>query len=335
MVLEIQEQLDIFVRAHFDPAASAINVEEGDGHAGLTFLFDIVAPGRNKAGYVLKKAPSGVRRSGNTDIYRQAPLLRALYKDKLPVPDMPWAGEDERWFGAPYIIMQRLPGRTYQYWDPHPSFPKTAEFAVSTWRMAAKALPDIHKFDWRNKLPDWQAPESLREQVERWRPIYQKSPESAWIASAEKVEALLLKHLPIVDDNPIGLVHGDYQPGNLLYYEGQVSGVIDWDLSAIGGQLLDIGWLMMMSEGAVWRALGPIPTLDAREIRQIYEFGMGRSYSAIPWFQAYAGFRMGSIACLNVRLHRKGQRHDPVWETAALGVPELFDNARLVLEKGC
>jgi prepilin-type processing-associated H-X9-DG protein len=331
--MELRGQIAHFARVHIDRAAVLASLEEGDGHAGLTFLFDVALPAGDRVSYVLKLAPKGVRRAGNTDVYRQAPLLRALHGQGLPVPSVPWAGEDEGWFGVPYIVMERLPGRTFQHFDTHPSFPRTAAFAISTWRQAAEALPQFHKFDWRKHLANWQCPEDLREQVERWRAIYVKSPVEEWLRAAEKVEALLLEHLPNINDNPIGLIHGDYQPGNVLYVDGQATGVIDWELSGIGGQLLDIGWLMMMSD-RTFQDQRPesLPALDPAEMREIYEAGMGRTFKAIPWFRAYAGFRMGSIACLNVRLHRNGRRHDPTWEQVALGVPDLFGNARAILE---
>jgi len=150
---------------------------------------------------------------------------------------------------------------------------------------------------------------------------------------AEQTEWLLLSHLPTKDNNPIGLVHGDYQPGNLLFHDGRVSGVIDWELSGIGGSLLDVGWLMMMSDRTGWSLLSdPMPALDPALIQDMYEARMERAFRALSWFRAYAGFRMGSIACLNVRLHRKGQRNDPIWESLALGIPEFFGNARALLE---
>ena len=48
-----------------------------DGHAGLTFGFDVFGvAGQPLGSYVLKLAPIGLTRRGNTDVYRQAPLLR-------------------------------------------------------------------------------------------------------------------------------------------------------------------------------------------------------------------------------------------------------------------
>jgi aminoglycoside phosphotransferase (APT) family kinase protein len=82
-----------------------------DGHAGLTFGFDTVdAAGLLLDCYVLKLAPAGVTRRGNTDVYRQAPLLRALKATGLPVPAVPWASTDGGVLGTPFIVMERLPG---------------------------------------------------------------------------------------------------------------------------------------------------------------------------------------------------------------------------------
>ena len=51
-------------------AADAIggnNVQESDGHAGLTFLFEVIDGQGAATGYVIKLPPKGVRRHGNTD----------------------------------------------------------------------------------------------------------------------------------------------------------------------------------------------------------------------------------------------------------------------------
>lgn len=328
----LKANLAAFVHDCCGPGIELAAVHGSDGHAGLTFLFETRhAATRAIAGrYVLKIPPAGVTRRGNTDVYRQAPLLRALHAAGLPVPDVPWADENEHWFGVPFIVMERLPGRVFFVWDPHPSFARTAEAAGPLWRQCVEALPGFHRFDWRRSLAGWQAPEPLREQVERWRKIYLHAPEPHWIEQAREVEALLLRTLP--EDTPVGLFHGDYQPGNVLYEQGRLSGVIDWELSGLGAQLIDVGWLMMAADPRnwidEWHAIHP-PSPD--EIRALYEAGMGRRYAEIPWFQAFAGYRLASIGCLNVKLHRRGQRVDPVWEKMGLVLSHMFERAREIL----
>jgi len=329
---KLTHSLQAFIQHVFGDGFELAELTESDGHAGLTFLFAVRAraTGEVASRHVLKVPPPGVARRGNTDVYRQAPLLRALHAAGLPVPQVPFASEDETLFGVPYIVMERLPGRTFFMWDPHPSYAREPAVVEPLWRQAVEALPGFHLFDWQTKLAGWQAPEPLQEQVSRWRRIYQQSPEPQWITQAEEVERLLLATMP--EGSPIGLYHGDYQPGNILYEDGRLTGVIDWEISGIGDVLLDVGWLMMAAdqhnwvEG--WRSICPPPVEEGRDI---YEARMGRRFAAIPWYQAFAGYRLGSIGCLNVKLHRKGQRHDPIWESIGLCLSSMFDRAREIL----
>lgn len=328
---ELKANLALFIRDHLGPETELAAVSDSDGHAGLTFLFETRVKGSRAPGhYVLKIPPRGVARRGNTDVYRQAPLLRALHAAGLPVPMVPWADENEHWFGVPFIVMERLPGRTFFVWDPHPSFARTAHAAEPLWRAAVEVLPRIHQFDWRRQLANWQAPEPLLEQITRWQRIYLQSPEPYWIEQAQAVEQLLLKTMPA--NAPVGLYHGDYQPGNILYDAGKLTGVIDWEISGIGDSLLDIGWLMMAADQANWvETWHPIHPPAVAEIRDIYEHGMRQIYPDIPWYRAFAGFRLASIGCLNVKLHRKGQRHDPIWENMGLCLSAMFERAREIL----
>ena len=60
---------------------------------------------------------------------------------------------------------------------------------------------------------------------------------------------------------------------------------------------------------------------------------MGRTFETLPWYQAFAGYRLASIGCLNVKLHRKGQRPDQLWEKMAPTVLPMFSRAHDILGK--
>jgi aminoglycoside phosphotransferase (APT) family kinase protein len=132
----------------------------------------------------------------------------------------------------------------------------------------------------------------------------------------------------------VGLVHGDYQPGNVLFEDGRAVAVIDWELSGIGAQGLDLGWLMMSADPAMWaEPERPRFVPSPQEVQRLYETRSGRAVEAADWYQALAGFRLASIACLNVKLHRKGQRHDPIWERFAASVMPMFERALQLLSQ--
>ncbi|MDN5938860.1 MAG: phosphotransferase family protein [Salinisphaera sp.] len=327
----VENELARFFAEEVDTGARVMDVEVADGHAGLTFLFALERGGAVED-YVLRLPPPGVKRHGNTDVYRQAPLLRALHAAGLPVPAVPWAHAGEDWFGLPFLIMERLPGRTLLAWDPDPAHERKPEVIQPLWLQAADALAAIHRFDWRTDLADWEATKPLADQIAFWQPIYERAPETAWAPAGARTQRLLVDSIPA--DPSIGLVHGDYQPGNVLYQDGRISGVIDWELSHIGAQTLDLGWLMMMADPAMqdasYRCIHP-PTPTA--IRCTYERALGHTVADAPWYQALAGYRFGAIACLNVKLHRKGQREDALWEKIAPSVPYLFGHAAHLLRE--
>ncbi|MEQ8660136.1 MAG: phosphotransferase, partial [Gammaproteobacteria bacterium] len=132
---EVRGGLEQFIRDEFGAAARLAGLRESDGHAGLTFLFEVVEAGGTSRPYVIKLPPRGVRRRGNTDVYRQAPLLRALKADGLPVPDVPFASDDDTnpWFALPFIVMERLPGHTFFVWDPAPGVPRDRATCEGYW----------------------------------------------------------------------------------------------------------------------------------------------------------------------------------------------------------
>lgn len=326
------EQLNRFVDARYPAGSKVQGLTEADGHAGLTFNFQVTDPatGGIADDLFLKVPPKGVKRKQNTDVYRLVPLLDTLDQCGIPVPKVRWAGDDEDWFDVPYVMTEKMPGRTLLVWDPHSSYARTPEVMEPLWRLTAEALVDIHKVDWRTALADWEQPRPLDIEVNRWDRIYGQAPYPEWVTAAEEVHKLLLDTMR--DGQPVGLIHGDYQPGNLLFENGKLVAILDWELSGIGAHLLDIGWLMMCADPLSWvDSWGPIHPLPIDQIREIYETGRGQKYPDIPWYQALAGFRLASIGCLNVKLHQKGQRQDPLWENFIDAIPVMFERAKQLL----
>lgn len=318
-------RLQKFIENECGPDSRVANLAAmEDGHAGLTFGFDIMgAAGELLDSYVLKLAPAGVARRGNTDVYRQAPLLRALKAAGLPVPAVPWASPDGDALGTPFIVMERLPGRVFLVWEPHSSFPRDPIQVRRVWLRAARMLARLHEVDWQTSLPDWEKPRPLSEELDFWTPLLRHAQEREWLVAGTELRTLLAAHLP--DSHPVGVVHGDFQPGNILYVDGRAEGLIDWELTSIGSQGLDVGWLLMMSDSRAWDlAWQPVAPISREELIDTYREAGGPALLHIDWYQALANYRLGAIACLNVKLHRTGKRTDILWERFAPSISSLF-----------
>ncbi len=324
----LSERLRLLVRRQFGDDAEFLALAPlEEGHAGLTFGFSIRMSREAITDFVLKLAPFGVKRQGNTDVYRQAPLLRALNAAGQPVPGIPVASPDESDLGTPFIVMDRLPGRTFIIWEPHASFDLAEDRVAALWTQAASALARLHAFDWRGALRDWEQPRPLAGELAYWAPILAKAPDDYWLQQGRALADALAARIP--DGGPVGIVHGDYQPGNLLFDDGRLTGIIDWELASIGAQALDLGWLAMMADPHCWdTGWQPHVGIDRDALIALYEEARGARVAAIDWFQALACYRMGAIACLNVRLHRTGRRVDPLWDRFAPSITTLFSRGR-------
>lgn len=324
-------KLESLVQATRGPLACVrgLHVME-DGHAGLTFGFETLQEGSAPASYILKLAPVGVPRRGSTDVYRQAALLRALHGAGQPVPAIAWASQDEAALGTPFIVMERLPGRVFVPWEPDASFSRDPDCVRVLWVQAIRALAGFHRLNWTDALADWETPYTLASELARWNSLLRHAPDPSWFEAGQKQHRMLDAVRP--PDTPIGLVHSDYQPGNVLYEDGRMTGVIDWDLSGIGAQGIDVGWLMMMIDPAAWaEGWRPLAPITRDELLAVYRDAGGTAFDHLEWFQAFAQFRLGAIACLNVKLHRNGRRPDALWERFAPSVSTLFARAQELL----
>jgi aminoglycoside phosphotransferase (APT) family kinase protein len=330
----LQRQLQDFAVAHYGAGAFVSQVEVMPGHAGLSFGFrvDYQESGqpRNDS-LVMRLPPKGVRQSGNTDVLRQVPILQALKRHGVPVATVRWFGSDLRWFEVPYIMVERLPGRTFRSSEPDPSYDLSPPGVARLYHQAVYALTQIHQLDWQKELAGWEAPRSLETEIRFWDTILAKAAESQWVTQGQEVRDLLLQHQP--QDPPVGLFHGDFQGSNFLFDGEKLMAVLDWEISGIGGQLLDLGWLLVFLDPESWdlpcKPIASVP--PAEELIAFYEEGMKRKTPDVAWYRALAGYRFGVISGFNIMLHRRGKCHDPEWERIASSVAFLFGRAKALI----
>jgi aminoglycoside phosphotransferase (APT) family kinase protein len=322
----LHAQLERWSGVHYHEGTTIADLRPMPGHAGLSFGFRVVDSTGTLDELVVRMPPKGVRRAGNTDVLRQVPLLLALRRAGVPVAEVVWWDADEQWFDVPYFMVRFLHGETYAVRDPAPVF--AGIDPADVLRSAVEALALVHRVDHVALLPDWEPAKSLESEVEFWAPILQKAAEPEWIQLGEQTRRMLLQRLPV--DPVVGVFHGDFQTNNILFDGSSVVAVIDWEISGIGAQLIDLGWLLFMNDAASWAdgtGLERLPPFEA--IVHWYATAVGRPVTLddVAFYRALSGYRFGVISGLNVMLHRTGKRHDPEWERIALSVPSMFRRA--------
>lgn len=326
---ERTEQLRAWARAHLDPDAEVTAVSPMPGHAGLSFGFEVSVRGVPAESLVIRFAPPGVRRSGNTDVLRQVPLLEALERNGVPIAPLVWSTHDPVWFGTDCIVQRKVAALPLHMFEPDSGVRVEPADSTPYLRRAVEALALVHRVDWRRDLADWEPLRTVEAEVSFWRGLLAKAPERSWIEHGGTLADRVLATDP--DQHAIGVFHGDYQTNNVLFdpVDGHLVAIVDWEIAGLGPTALDVGWFAMMCDPANWPASLSKRLRTPAEPEDVFAWYAEASGRPVPhpeWYTALACFRYGAIAAFNVRLHRTGRRVDAFNAAMAEGVPLLFQH---------
>jgi aminoglycoside phosphotransferase (APT) family kinase protein len=313
---------------HYGTGAVIEELRPMPGHGGLSFGFDVVA-GDRRDPLVVRVPPPGVRRHAATDVLRQVPVLQAARAAGVPVPEVRWWSDDERWFAAPFFMVERLAGTSIDCWEP---VSMDSLSVRRVFRQAIEALVTIHQLPWRAQLAGWSVPRSLGVEIAAWEPVLAKGENPDWVKQGLELRDLLLTRRP--GEPEPGLFHGDFYSNNWVCTGEQLLAVVDWETASLGASLLDVGWLCMMYDRESW---GPTrqafmtwsPPPD--EIVAMYEGASGQAVADVNWYRALAAWRMSCTTALFYRLHVTGRRPDPTWELFAEAFSPMVERGRRLL----
>ena len=105
--------------------------------------------------------------------------------------------------------------------------------------------------------------------------------------------------------------------------------MIDWELVGIGATLNDVGWIATFNDPPAWNhpgaTSGMMPSAD--ELVAMYSDAWGAPLPDLRWYRALAAYKFAIITGLNLGLHRRGKRHDPLWEVTKESMGSLVDRA--------
>jgi aminoglycoside phosphotransferase (APT) family kinase protein len=153
-------------------------------------------------------------------------LLQMLQTADIAAPAPHLLDESGEIFPSPYLVMEFIEGE--------PNFAPT-DSADLTPQLAAH-LAAIHHIDGAHY--DLSFLPNITEQFTRR--LRQRPAKFDDSLSEERIRAALEPVWPPQPHNPPALLHGDYWPGNVLWKDGQLAAVIDWEDAALGDPLADV-----------------------------------------------------------------------------------------------
>lgn len=174
-----------------------------------------------------------VRQYGDTDLQQnphvaahELKLLHLLQSVGCPAPKPYYVDQSGEIFTTPYIVTEYVEGQ--------PEF-APANVSDLILQLAAQ-LYRIHRIDASHPdlsfLP-------LQEQVYGKR-VTERPPKLDESLDEPRIRTALESVWPLRRQNPSVLLHGDYWPGNILWREGQLVAVIDWEDAHAGDPLADL-----------------------------------------------------------------------------------------------
>ncbi|GAA1545458.1 phosphotransferase family protein [Nocardioides humi] len=308
------------------------SVEPTPGNAGRGYLSRVSIGGR-ELGIAVRLAVPGIAETGTNDVLRQARLVEHVHAHDVPVPGVLWRTADHHWFGSSAVAYQWVEAKPLHFFREDLSVPAPADRHADLLLQAVDALAQLHGVP----VPDGvgRGADATTE-VRRWQSLLgrldaQDPLDPADIAAVEALGRILLEDPPPLE---VGLIHGDFQSNNLLFADGRLRAIVDWELAGAGPQLLDLAWLALFADLSCWS-----PGQRARMRVDVPTAALTERYAALrggtpglAWARAAACYRFAALTLYNLRLHRTGKRPDAAWEQLADSVPCLVAAGRRAQE---
>ena len=270
------------------------------GHSNLTYLISVA--GKE---YVLRRPPFGTRVKSAHDMGREYRVLSKLHSVYPPAPRPTVYCEDPAVIGAPFYLMERLPGIVIRKELPGP----LAESPEQCRRLSLALVDNLavlHGLDLNAAgLADFGRPEGyVRRQIEGWSQRWRDA-QTEDVPAMNQAADWLAAEMPT--ESGAALIHNDYKLDNILLDPGNldhITGLLDWEMATVGDPLMDLGtalsYWIEARDPAVFQQLRFSPTTAAGfitrgEFVERYVERGGRAPANPVYYYVYGLFKLAVI----------------------------------------
>lgn len=258
---------------------------------------------------VLRLPPAAGAMLDGHDVLAQAKIYQALGEcpGAPTVPDIVAICDDAAILGAPFFLMKRVEGEAVsdvnlQSWfvDPQDAFRSDL---ASQWISAIASLANLPLLA---VLGDPMSPD---DDARRW---------MAFASAADCPELVScfarLLDVPAPLSGPPAVVHGDPKLSNIMWDEGHISAVLDWEMALNGDPLADLGYMLYGLESPYHVATRPQKLdgmLDRDVLIALWEQQSGRSAVGVFWHEIAQLGKIAAIIAEGTNMHVTGRSDDP------------------------
>jgi len=293
--------LDRHLRAVGVPRSGDLRAElVSGGRSNLTFLvYD------DDSKWVLRRPPLHGRTPSAHDMAREYRVVAALADTEVPVARAVTMRDDDSVLGAPFQMVDYVPGRIVRYAD---ELAALGDEQVIDGCVDAliRVLADLHAIDPASVgLADFGKPDGyLERQIRRWGSQWElvRHDDDPRDDDVRRLHAALGDALPPAGRSSI--VHGDYRIDNTILDADDakvVRAVLDWEMSTLGDPLSDVALMCVersplfdQVHGAAAWSSPLIPDVD--ELARRYSLASGQPLEHWDFYMALAYFKLAIIA---------------------------------------
>jgi len=294
---------------------------------------------------ILRRPPLGHVLPTAHDMKREFTAMAALADTPVPVPQMLHLCSDPALLGQPFYVMEAVEGHICRESLPV-GYADRPEQRRAIGEGLVRVLGDLHNVvPAEVGLSEFGRPEGyLARQVSRWG----KQWDATRLDGMEAVDALaadLAASVPTTQRSTI--VHGDFRLDNTILdpsTPGKVAAVLDWEMSTLGDPLADLGILLVYwsqaddgttrSAGTVVPAATALEGFPTRaEVAQLYAERSGLDLTELPWYSAFAFWKLAVVVAGIVARVRGGAMIGPGFEGMEDRIAPLIELGRTTLDE--
>jgi aminoglycoside phosphotransferase (APT) family kinase protein len=322
----------------FDLAAPLMVEQFPGGHSNLTYLLRF-----GNQEFVLRRPPFGPVPPKAHDMAREYHILEAVHPVYALAPRPFLLCEDASITGATFYIMERRHGLVVRTDEP-PELADRPEKRRRVSEAMVDALAELHAVDIAaHGLIKLGKPAGFVErQVRGWIGRWHGS-QTSELPEMDALAVWLVERLPPDTARPT-LVHGDFKLDNVMLDAqdvGRLNGVFDWEMSAVGDPLVDLGILLcywvhtaQATQRDTVASVTHLPGWFTRaEILERYGAQTKLDLTDISFYEVFAVFKLAVVLQQIFFRYHRGQTDDPRFAELDRRVTWLARIATPLIEK--
>ncbi len=312
----VRERLSAMSGEKFDAGAPLTVEQFPGGHSNLTYLLRF-----GSQEFVMRRPPFGPVPPRAHNMAREFRILEAVHPVYQLAPRPFVLCEDTSVIGSVFYVMERRRGLVVRTEETPELADRPAERRRASVALV-DALADLHTVDIEaHGLAALGKPAGFVErQVRGWSERWHDS-QTTELPEMDALAAWLSERLPPDAPQPT-LVHGDFKLDNVMLDArnvGRIVGVFDWEMSAVGDPLVDLGiMLCYWVHTATASQRDTVASVTHREgwytraeILERYGAQTGFDLTNITFYEVFAVFKLAVVLQQIFYRYARGQTDDP------------------------